>query len=80
MTERQIYKKLSKIVSKYTSVPLKEITPSSNVKSELGLSSFDLATVLWEIEDTFSVSLSESDVFQRVSVVQDMVDLISGKL
>ena len=54
MSEHIIYKLLTSIISHYTDVKKRDILPESNLKKDLGLSSFDLVSIEYEIEESNS--------------------------
>ena len=55
-----------------------EISPDSNLKSDLGLDSFQLVSIVVEIEDTLGVTIEESKVPDFV-VVRDIAEYLDRR-
>lgn len=81
MSEHIIYKLLTSIISHYTDVKKRDILPDSNLKKDLGLSSFDLVSIEYEIEEKFSMSCTDDwNEFTSIQQVSDISKLIEMKL
>lgn len=60
------------ILSKYTE---KEITAESALAADLGLTSFDVVSVVTEFEDEFGIEISDRDI-RKLITVGDILDYI----
>jgi acyl carrier protein len=56
-----------------------EITPSADLREDLGLDSIDIAELSMALEDEFGIPEISEDEFERVKTVGDMVKLVEGK-
>lgn len=65
------------ILSEYTEI--KEITESSQLTTDLELSSFDLASIAADFEDTFQIEISDRDISRFVSV-SDILEYLKAHL
>lgn len=67
--------KIQELAAAYTT---QEIKPSTVLRSDLGLSSFDLVSLLAEVEETFDVKIEDEDIMS-IFTVQDLIDYIEKK-
>lgn len=66
--------KIAEILSKYTK---EEITAESTLVNDLGLSSFDIVSIVTAFEDEFDIEISDRDIRKLVSVA-DIIDYIEN--
>lgn len=66
--------KIAEILSKYTK---EEITVESTLVHDLGLSSFDIVSIITAFEDAFDIEISDRDIRKLVSVA-DIIDYIEN--
>lgn len=66
--------KIQELAAAYTT---KEITPNTILRSDLGLSSFDLVSLLSEVEETFDIKIKDEDIMS-LNTVQDLIDYIEN--
>ncbi len=66
--------KIAEILSKYTK---EEITEESTLVNDLGLSSFDIVSIVTAFEDEFDIEISDRDIRKLVSVA-DIMDYIEN--
>lgn len=66
---------IKNILSKYTS---EEITPKSTIVNDLGLSSFDIISIITAFEDEFDIEISDRDIHKLVTV-NDIINYINSK-
>ena len=66
--------KVKSILSQYTEVS--EITEESSLAADLGLSSFDLVSIVTDFEDEFDIEISDRDISGFVSV-NDILDYLN---
>lgn len=69
--------KVKKILSEYTSE--KEITPQSVLTVDLGLSSFDLVSLIADFEDKFDIEISDRDI-HKLGTVGDIIDYLEERV
>lgn len=66
--------RIAEILSKYTK---EEITVESTLVNDLGLSSFDIVSIVTAFEDEFDIEISDRDIRKLVSVA-DIIDYIEN--
>ena len=66
--------KIAEILSKYTK---EEITAESTLVNDLGLSSFDIVSIVTAFEDEFDIEISDRDIRKLVSI-SDIIDYIEN--
>lgn len=54
---------------------IENVTPQSNLVTDFGLSSLDLAEIVCDIEDEFDLEIPEKDLV-RIKTIQDIYDYI----
>jgi len=79
MDKLEIQEKLLDIISKHTDVDRASVTPDSHLKFDLGLDSLDVAEIVYEIEETFGISIAD-DSTDKIQKISDTVDFIHDKL
>ena len=72
-----MFEQIKEILTKYVS-PEIEITETSTLTSDLGLSSFDLMEIVADFEDKFDVEVADRDI-RKLTKVQDIIDYITDK-
>lgn len=66
---------LREIAKDYTEA---EINLDTMIKGELGLSSFDLVSMISDVETKFDVKIDDED-FANINTVEDLINLINSK-
>lgn len=66
--------RIAEILSKYTK---EEITVESTLVNDLGLSSFDIVSIVTAFEDEFDIEISDRDIRKLISV-KDIIDYIEN--
>ncbi|MBO6055226.1 MAG: acyl carrier protein [Oscillospiraceae bacterium] len=61
-----MFEKVKDIIQKYTDV--QDITPESVLTADLGLSSFDLISIISDFEEQFDIEVDDRDIMRFVSV------------
>ena len=69
---------LKDILVKFTKVNREDITEKSVLTADLGLSSFDVVSIVTEIEDEFDIEIPDKDIRKFVTV-GDAVDYIEKR-
>ena len=72
-----MFEKLVEIICNYVEVEPEKITPDSRFMEDLGFTSFDVMSMLGEIEDTFDIEVDETEVV-KIRTVGEAVDYIQG--
>lgn len=60
-----MFEKVKEILSKFTDA---DITESSSLEADLGLSSFDVVEIVCEFEDAFDIEIPDRDIRKLVNV------------
>lgn len=55
------------------------ITPDASLTADLGLTSFDVISIIMAFEDEFEIEISDRDAHKMVKV-QDVVDYIAERV
>ena len=71
-----MFESVRDILEKYTEGEVRE---DSSLMGDLGLTSFDLAVIVSEFEEKFSISVEDRDVVGLV-IVKDVVDYFEKKV
>ena len=71
-----MFESVKGILEKYTE---SEVREDSSLAGDLGLTSFDLAVIVSEFEEKFSISVEDRDVAGLVTV-KDVVDYLEKKV
>ncbi|HHU74586.1 MAG TPA: hypothetical protein GXZ28_08220 [Clostridiales bacterium] len=71
-----IMKKTIKLISNFTDIKKSNIKAETKLKEELGLTSFDFASLIFEFEEVFSIKFENWDELNKLVTIQDIVDLI----
>lgn len=68
--------KLKKIISEYTGVEPQDIDDKMSLSGDIGLDSFSLISMICDIENSFNVSIPESEIskFQTLNDLYDYLD------
>ncbi len=69
-----MFEQIQEILSKYTE---ETITPESAFAADLGLSSFDLVSIVADFEDAFEIEISDREI-QKFVTVNDVVDYLNS--
>jgi acyl carrier protein len=79
MEKKQIEEKLKNIIAERLEVKLEKIKSESKFREDLGIDSFGLVEMLFEIKDKFGLVISDQESKSMVRF-KDAVDFISRKL
>ena len=79
MDKLEIQEKLVTILVKHTSVDRSAFTPNKDLKLDLGLDSLDVAEIVYEMEATFGIHISDESA-ERIRKISDTVDFIHEKV
>ena len=70
-----MFEKIKELAKEYTT---EEIKLETNLRSELGLTSFDLVSLISEIEETYDIKINDEDI-ESILTVKDLIDYIENK-
>ena len=70
---------LKEIICEYVEIEPEEITAESNIRFELGASSFDLMNIAVAIEERFKVKMSNASL-PKIKTVGDIAALLADKI
>ena len=68
--------KVQRLLSKYTQ---EEISENSNLTKDLGLSSFDVVSIVTDFEDEFDIEILDRDIRKFVTV-SDIIAYVQAKI
>ncbi len=69
---------IQSILSRYTTMGKDEIRESSVLTADLGLSSFDIVSIISDFEDEFDVEIPDEDIRKFVTV-NDIIEYVQGR-
>lgn len=69
--------RVKKILSKYTKVS--EITEETVLTVDLGLSSFDVVSIVSDFEDEFDIDIPDRDI-RKLVTVKDIIEYVQSKI
>ncbi len=70
---------LKEIICEYVEIEPEEITAESNIRFDLGASSFDLMNIAVAIEEKFKVKMSNA-ALPKIKTVGDIATLLADKI
>lgn len=70
-----MYEAVTQIICDYTG-ETDSLTPETNLVTDLGLSSFDVVSLIGEFEDAFEIEIPTEDI-EELETVQGVVDYIT---
>lgn len=71
-----MFEQVKEILSKFTK---EEITEKSSFTSDLGLSSFDVVSIVTAFEDEFDIEIPDRDIRKLVKV-EDAINYINDRI
>jgi acyl carrier protein len=79
MDKIEIQEKLIDILTKHTSMSRSDVTPDKDLKLDLGLDSLDVAEMVYQLEETFAISIPDAEA-ASIRRISDTVDFIYGRI
>lgn len=76
---QEIIEILREIICEYVEIEPEEITAESNIRFDLGASSFDLMNIAVAIEERFKVKMSNATL-PKIKTVGDIAELLADKI
>lgn len=75
MDDNQMLDTLRGIICEFVELKPEQITPETNVRSDLALNSLELINMAVAIEDAFDTEIPDREV-SRIETLQDVMDII----
>lgn len=75
-----IFDRLQHLISNQLDIPKEKITLNSNIKNEFDFDSLDIAELIMNIEDEFSIKISNDKKIFDCQTIQEIIYLIENKL
>ena len=72
----EIYRKVAEVISQGTKIPVERIHPDSDFE-ELGMDSLDATTLLFNLEETFDLTIPDEEA-KKLKNVKQVVDLLKN--
>ena len=76
---QEIIEILKEIICEYVEIEPEEIAAESNIRFDLGASSFDLMNIATAIEEKFKVKMSNASL-PKIKTVGDIAQLLEEKI
>ena len=71
----EMLEQLAEIICNYIDIDPSEVQSGVSLRSDLGMSSLDMINMAVEIEDTFNISLPNSEII-NISTVDELIKYI----
>lgn len=69
-------KKILRVVAEILETPEREIRPSDDFISDLGVTSLDIVSLVWRIEDVFDLEEIPESSLEQITTVADLIALV----
>jgi acyl carrier protein len=79
MDKMEIQEKIVNILARHTSLERSAFTPGKDLKLDLGLDSLDVAEIVYEMEGTFGISISDESA-EKLRKISDTVDFVHDRM
>lgn len=79
MDKMEIQEKIIAMLARHTSLDAGSFTPEKDLKLDLGLDSLDVAEIVFEMEETFGIKITD-DSADRIQKISDTVDFVHEKM
>lgn len=73
-----MFEKLQKIISDELSVNVEDVTLSTDILNDLDADSLDVVELVMALEDSFDITVDDSDV-EKLKTVQDILTYLEAK-
>jgi acyl carrier protein len=74
-----MFEKIKNTLLNYVDVDPEEITPDTAILQDLKMNSYDIVTMIGELEDEFDIEVDTDDL-QQINTVGDLADYITKQL
>lgn len=68
---------IAEIICNYIDIDPSEVQPEASLRNDIGMSSLDMINMAVEIEDTFNISLPNSDII-NITTVDELIRYIEN--
>jgi len=79
MDKMEIQEKIVTILAKHTSSDRSALLPNKDLKLDLGLDSLDVAEIVYEMEQTFGITITDESA-ERIRKISDTVDFVHERM
>jgi acyl carrier protein len=79
MDKMEIQEKIVTVLAKHTSLSRTSFAPEKSLKLDLGLDSLDVAEIVFEMEETFGISIPD-DSAEQIQKISDLVEFVNAKI
>ena len=79
MDTAEIYERVKEILVKELGVSSASVDMDTSIRSDLGADDTDLVDILLDLEETFDISITDSD-FEDIDTVGDAVEYIKSEM
>jgi len=79
MTKEEIFSQMKEILVEQLGVDEGDVTMEASFQDDLDADSLDLVEMIMEMEDKFSLKISDEEA-QKISTVGEAVDFVSGRV
>ncbi len=73
-----MFEKLQKIISEELSVNVADVTLATDILNDLDADSLDIVELVMALEDSFDITVDDSDV-EKLKTVQDILSYLEAK-
>ena len=73
-----MFEEVVEIICKYTDVPKEELTPDTNMLTDLGMQSIDFIDMICDFEEAFENEVPERD-FRKLTTIGSIINYIEEK-
>ena len=80
MDENQILTKVIRIISDFTDVKVRDIRENSLIVSELGITSFDMVSLVVSFEEEFDLEIDNFSSLNKINTVGELVWFVSQEI
>ena len=80
MNSTEVEYRLKKIIAEYTEVDVKSISRETSLREEIGLSSFDMISLIVEIEEQFSIDIDDLDAYAEIETFEEIIEYITNRV
>lgn len=77
--ERSVLERVTDVVQEVLKVDASKVSPTTDIRNDLGADSVDLLTFVLALEETFGGKVPDDEMMDIVTV-QDAVDMIENRL
>lgn len=75
MTDNEMLETLRGIICDFVDMKPEDVTPETNLRSDLALNSLELVNMAVAIEDAFETEIPDREV-SRIETLQDVIDIL----